>query len=44
MAIILRELDITYWYFFEPDKYRDFLHYLKIGMLRQYAYELIKQN
>lgn len=44
MAIILRELEITYWYFFEPDKHKDFLYYLEIGLLRKYAYERVKQN
>lgn len=44
MAIILREIEITYWYFFEPDKHTEFLHYLEIGLLRKYAYERIKNN
>lgn len=42
MAIILREIEITYWYFFEPDKHTEFLHYLEIGWKRKYAYKLVK--
>ena len=42
MAVILREIEITYWYFFEPDKHREFLQYLEMGVLRKYAYEKCK--
>lgn len=41
--MILRETEITYWYFFEPDKYTEFLHYLEIGLLSKYAYEKCKK-
>jgi len=43
MNIILREIEITYWYFFEPYKHTEFLYYLEMGLLRQYAYEKCKK-
>ena len=44
MEIIKRELEIAYWYFFEPDKHKEFLYYLEMGLIRKYAYERVKQN
>lgn len=44
MEIIKREIEITFWYFFQNEKHEEFLHYLEIGLLRKYAYERVKQN